>query len=240
MKQDSVFVLNIGNTHTECAYWKNGSFGPVSILRSASVDDAMLPDDCPAAAACVVPEIREKLQGHGVFFLDAAAMKSVDFSGVAAEQLGADRAANAVAAAERFPLSALVLDFGTAITAEIVDEEKKFRGGAIMPGRLMMRRALKDYTAQLPLVNLLERVPEKAGTNTCDAISLGIDRGVIGLVKEWIDCFEKEFGTFKSVIAVGGDAKFFLDSIPRLTPGGTAFTLSGVLREYLNSAGGVK
>lgn len=232
-----LFLLNIGNTHTGSVIWDDGRFGRVSVTESASVDASLLPEDIPAAAVCVVPEIRDRLSGRGVFFLDPAAVKSVDFSRVRADQLGADRAANALAAAELCELGALVLDFGTAITAEIVDENRVFRGGAIMPGRMLMRRALNDHTAQLPLTGLLSAPPERAGTDTISSIGFGVDRGALGMVRETVRAFEAEFGTFKSIVGVGGDAGFFLAAEPRMIFGGETFTFRGLLRGYFDVCG---
>ena len=69
----------------------------------------------------------------------------------------------------RTPLPAVSIDFGTAITFEVLEEDGNFTGGAILPGRQLMRHALHDHTALLPLVPLtesLDALPQKAGKNT--------------------------------------------------------------------------
>ena len=137
------------------------------------------------------------------------------------------RSANAVAAAEYYPLPALVVDCGSAITFELVDARRRFLGGAILPGRLLMRKALNSGTAQLPEVPLAETPPELPGRNTGDAIRLGVDGGAIGMVREVAGRLSAGIG-LASMVLTGGDAGFFAPHFPSWRVAAPEFTLQGI------------
>ena len=151
----------------------------------------------------------------------------IDFSAVDATTLGADRAANAIAAAEFYELPVLVIDCGSAITCELVDEEKKFLGGAIAPGRMLQRRALHTGTAQLPEVALAETPPTGTGRTTAEAIRLGVDAGAVGMVRELARVMGNAV-KIRTTILAGGDAKFFAAAFPKWQVAPEDFTLQGV------------
>lgn len=96
--------------------------------------------------------------------------------------LGPDRLAGAVGAVELFPGRAcLVLDLGTCLTADLVDEAGTFRGGLIAPGLHMRFRAMHEHTARLPLIdNPLadDHWPELIARNTRDALRSGVLNGL--------------------------------------------------------------
>ncbi|QDU22965.1 type III pantothenate kinase [Urbifossiella limnaea] len=97
--------------------------------------------------------------------------------------VGIDRVFGALAARSLVPPStpAVTVDVGTAVTVNLVDAAGAFRGGAIFPGPRLMALALRDRTAQLPLVELTGS-PEGLGpaTNTAAAIRTGIESAVVG------------------------------------------------------------
>ncbi|MBN2450151.1 MAG: type III pantothenate kinase [Lentisphaeria bacterium] len=234
-------VLNIGNTTTEVSGLRP-SPGEAGIVR---VSTASLLEGAPPVAvvdalggaclaACVVPAVRDRLRilaaGRGpLVFLQAGLVCEVDFHGVDASTLGADRVANAVALAARSPGPGMVLDCGTCITTEAVDAERRFLGGAILPGRQLARRALREYTGQLPLVPLAEDVPGALGRCTVDAIRAGIDSGVLGAVLRLLEQGRQALGdAFCPVWVVGGDGPFFLRHLPGLRAAPAGFTLEGV------------
>ena len=138
-------LCNIGNTHTTACFWDGKTMRELFSVPTGEFKPQMLPADISVAAASVVPAVRKLISEvrSDVFWVSSSSCGSVlDFSMVDASTLGADRVANAAALTEFFPLPALVLDCGTAITIEIVDEKRRFRGGAIAPGRTLMRKAL--------------------------------------------------------------------------------------------------
>ena len=221
-------LLNIGNTHAQPAIWHDGYLELLPRIPTSELTWERLPQEYPVAAASVVPKASARLAGHGIYFLSAYDCGGlIDFSRVDPTTLGADRVANAIAAAEFYPLPALVVDCGTAITIEIVDERRRFLGGAIAPGRRLMRRALFEGTAQLPEIPFSQELPEEPGRNTVEAIRFGVDRGAVGLVRELVAASLRSCGIV-SCLAAGGDAGFYAAALPELKAVESDFTLHGI------------
>ncbi|WP_176012547.1 type III pantothenate kinase [Victivallis sp. Marseille-Q1083] len=230
-----VFLMNIGNSNTQLAEFENGRIGNLRQVRTEQLEEAMLPEEgVPIAAATVVPEVREKLAGRAFFYVSPATAVNLDLTRLDCTTIGSDRLANAVELAANYPLPGLVVDFGTAITIEVVDGRRRFLGGAIAPGRLLLRQSLHQGTAQLPFLPLDDTRPERrpAG-NTRDAMRLGIDLGAVGMVRELIRATEEGLGaSCRTLLGVGGDAPFFLQHLSGLQPGGNDFTLRGIYRAW--------
>lgn len=107
------------------------------------------------------------------------------------ERVGVDRLLNAVAANVVRPPGqpAIIVDSGTATTVDYVAADGRFCGGAILPGFDLCARALHEYTALLPLIEITEVLcddtpPEELGRNTRAAITSGLYWGHVGAVKE--------------------------------------------------------
>ena len=95
-----------------------------------------------------------------------------------------------------------------------------------------MRSSMHEHTALLPLLPISADIPDGLGYNTIDAMRLGIDGGVIGMVKWLIDNARRQLGQETRFIAIGGDAQFFLRYIPGLEDGGEYFTLNGIKKAW--------
>jgi len=99
------------------------------------------------------------------------------------ERVGMDRLLNAVAARSAGKIPAIIVDAGTAITVDYVDEAGAFCGGAILPGLRMMGEALHKFTAQLPLIEPPTAVPAVPGKSTQEAIEAGMYWAAVGGVR---------------------------------------------------------
>ncbi|MBO5668727.1 MAG: type III pantothenate kinase [Lentisphaeria bacterium] len=219
-------ILDIGNTFTRIAWWDGEKFTGIDRVPTAEL--ALPADGIPTVAACVCPAVRERLHELNIDFISAENQHSkVDFSPVDCRTLGADRVANAVAAAEFFPLPAMVIDCGTAITCEVIDKECRFAGGAIAPGRKLMRSILAQGTAQLPEIPVSTFIPKEIGQNTRDAITFGVDNGAIGIIRRWIEVVQKKYPDL-TLILTGGDAGFFAPALPEAVLTDDKFTLHGI------------
>lgn len=143
--------------------------------------------------------------------------------------IGADRLANAAAVAALYGSPAIVVDFGTAVTFDIVSTDRKYIGGVIAPGLEAMTNFLYQRTALLPKVSLKE--PRSAvGRTTMEAMRSGAVIGYRGLVREIIVQIKAErFAQEKvHVIATGGYAELIarrLDAIHSVHPN---LTLEGL------------
>lgn len=224
-------ILNIGNTHVHVF----DSLPDGSIVRRIvlATPDFMkntaiwIENPRQTIAASVVPAVTEILRSSGVFVVSPKmtfpfSVRKLDLSTV-----GADRLANAAQLTDG-KLPAVCIDFGTAVTFEVVTEDREFAGGAIMPGRMLLRRSLNDYTAQLPLIGITDLIPAVPGSNTVDAMLIGTDLAAVGAVREILVSLEKLFpaGTLRRV-ACGGDRHFFMEHLA-LEDGKDDFTLRGI------------
>lgn len=125
------------------------------------------------------------------------------------QALGKDRLAGAVAGHFLFPDNAvLIIDAGTCITIDFVNEKGEFYGGAILPGLEMKLNALHNFTEKLPLIDLSYNNIPLIGTNTKNSILSGIINGTIYEIDGFIDSYSSVYKNLKIILS-GGDAKYF-------------------------------
>jgi type III pantothenate kinase len=145
------------------------------------------------------------------------------------KSIGADRLANAAAVAALYGCPAIVVDFGTAVTFDIVSEAKNYIGGVIAPGLEAMTNFLYQRTALLPKLSLRE--PRRAiGRSTIDAMRSGAVFGYRGLVREIIAQIKAERFSQKKVhvIATGGYAELISARLPEIDAVHHDLTLEGL------------
>ena len=239
----TALLLNIGNTNTETALLKDDV---VSSFPSFCTEDLNqqspenLPEpltsnlSIPWVVSSVVPAINNflnSIQPKGnLMFITPDMADDIDFSQVDKATLGSDRVANLAAAVELKIAPAIILDCGTAITAEIIDSENRFLGGAILPGRKMMRQSLADSTGQLPYVNNYPSAPPPSGKDTAESIVFGIDTGLIGALKHILQTISYSYpqdSAFTKTVT-GGDRNYFADHIDELEKAPPDFTMQGL------------
>ena len=119
------------------------------------------------------------------------------------KEIGADRIANAVAATIKYQLPAIVIDFGTATTFDIVDENSNFIGGLIAPGLKIQAKSLSQFTSKLPKLKI-EAPSSAIGKDTISAMLSGIVLGHSCMIDGMIEKCEKELGQKATIIATGG------------------------------------
>jgi len=129
------------------------------------------------------------------------------------ESIGPDRLANAVALAHMHGAPGIVIDFGTAVTFDILSSDKCYIGGVIAPGLRLMTDYLHERTALLPRVDLRE--PATAiGQSTEGAILAGAAIGYRGMVKGILEALKRELGGQKvCIVATGGDAEWIISGM---------------------------
>jgi type III pantothenate kinase len=148
-----------------------------------------------------------------------------------AAEVGADRLVNSVAAHSRYGGPLIVVDFGTATTFDVVDEDGNYCGGVIAPGIQLSLQALYLGTAKLPKVAI--KRPEKViGTNTTACIQSGVYWGYVGLIEGTIDRIRAEFGKPMKVVATGGLAPLFNDATDAIEQAEPDLTLRGLCEIY--------
>ncbi len=126
--------------------------------------------------------------------------------------LGVDRIANACGAAMLFPEKpVLVVDFGTCITYNFVDQNRNFLGGAIAPGVTMRAKAMHTFTENLPLVKVHD-VKSFIGKDTESCLNVGVVEGAKHEIAGYIDQYKEKYPNL-TIIFTGGDHSYFVNTI---------------------------
>ena len=144
-------------------------------------------------------------------------------------EVGADRVVNSVAARDRYGAPAVVVDFGTATTFDVVDRQGRYVGGAIAPGLEVSMEALVAATAALRRVDLVE--PRSVvGKSTVEAIQSGLLYGYAGLVDGMLIRILEEIrgGGSASVVATGGIAPVMVPHCRLVSTVDETLTLQGL------------
>lgn len=121
-------------------------------------------------------------------------------------EVGADRIVNAVAGIYYYGAPLIIVDFGTATTFCLIDEEGGYHGGAIAPGIGISTEALYSRAAKLPRIELVKPA-SVVGRNTIHAMQSGIIYGFVGQVDELVRRMKAECAVEPKVIATGGLAQ---------------------------------
>ena len=124
--------------------------------------------------------------------------------------VGSDLIVDAIAAIHEHPVPLVFIDMGTATTISVVDEEKRYRGGMILPGMRVSMDSLTSRTAQLPHISM--EAPKKLiGRNTIDCMKSGMIYGNASCIDGMIRRIKKELGREDvTVIATGGLSKVII------------------------------
>jgi type III pantothenate kinase len=142
--------------------------------------------------------------------------------------LGIDRMVLAAGATLQYPKqNRLVIDAGTCITYDFIDENDHYIGGAISPGLRLRYEALHNFTARLPLLTL-QKPKSYIGDSTAEAIHSGVVNGFVYEIDGFIDEYRENFLNF-IIILTGGDADFLAKRLKN-----TIFANSNFLLESLN------
>jgi type III pantothenate kinase len=141
--------------------------------------------------------------------------------------VGSDRIVNALAARELYGKPAIVVDFGTATTFDVINAEGAYLGGTISPGIGISADALTSRAARLPRVDIAR--PETAiGRNTVGSMQAGIFFGYVDMVSGLVARLADELGTTPVVVATGGWARSIAAESSRIDHVDPLLTLSGL------------
>ena len=148
------------------------------------------------------------------------------------EQAGADRLVNAVAAAAWHNLPAIVIDFGTATTLDLIGPKGAYEGGIIAPGVNLSIEALYMAAARLPRITVKPWQTDMPvlGTDTISAMHSGVFWGYVGMIEGLLERLRHSYGADLPAIATGGLAPLFADHINGPLTVDTDLTLKGLVR----------
>jgi type III pantothenate kinase len=210
-------LIDISNSFTKLAFATRGRISKPTRIATQKFSAPVLRrvlrrHKIGMVAVCsVVPKknnfVRKAAKGTRILWLTPKIKLGVGIDYPNPKGIGADRLANASAVAALYGCPAIVVDFGTAVTFDIVSPQRKYIGGVIAPGLEAMTNFLYQRTALLPKLSLKE--PRSAvGRSTMEAMRTGAVIGYRGLVREIIGQIKAErFPRQKThVIATGGYA----------------------------------
>lgn len=206
-------IIDIGNTRIKAAL-----FNQAALLWEAAYGDL---DQAKKGFAslqfdnCLISSVRwthEELRREFQFdflFLTHETSFPIENQYASPKTLGLDRIAAAVGAwSKSGGKPALAIDLGSCITYELVTESAQYLGGAISPGLRMRAKAMNQFTARLPLVELDEKPTGLYGNTTVQCMQIGIWSGIRHEIVGQINAYEQEFPQLK-VFVCGGDAQSF-------------------------------
>ena len=177
-----------------------------SFVGTATVEGVVICSVVPQVTSKAKAIIR-KLWKLSAIELTAKTLRGVGIDYPEPETIGPDRLANAVAAKYFFGAPAVVVDFGTAVTFDVVDARGNYVGGIIAPGLAAMTDYLHEKTALLPRIKIRE-VQTFVGKSTKQAMLVGAVHGYRGLVRELIHGLKRELNVSRlPVVATGGYAR---------------------------------
>lgn len=166
-----------------------------------------------ASTSVATSQVADLLRECGLQVLEMTSSVPVPIGNdyLSPETLGVDRLAAAVGAVEVMGhRDCLIVDFGTAITIDLV-ENGAFRGGNISPGARSRFRALHDYTSRLPMCDVTDEILQ-LGRTTQQAIEQGVMEGITHEIEGYIRSFSLHNDKL-TLIFTGGDANFFVKRI---------------------------
>jgi type III pantothenate kinase len=241
---EPVLLIDIGNTAIHLAAWheqgvKHVRSAPTREANALAVafDEVLGLCETPprAVVVCsVVPEATSRLRAlvdarPGLRFLvigqDIPLPIPVELANP--EGVGIDRVCAAAAAHHHTGHACTVIDFGTAVTVDLVDDRGVFVGGAIFPGAGLQARILNEATAALPLVEL--KAPINAiGQDTTEAIRSGLTYGIPGAVRALVEKYATVLNQWPQVVATGGDLEWLLPNCDFIDSPVADLTLMGL------------
>lgn len=244
-------VIDIGNTSTSIGRYENGLVSAVNAVRGGmasrpeNVDRALQEAGADTATRAVLASVVPNATPHWLWLLKRLyALETLVLThetpmpiGIRypkPETIGADRLANACGAAHLTPASAIIADFGTALTFDVLSDDHAYLGGVIAPGLPLMTSYLHEKTAKLPLIDLQSGPLSPIGTSTENAMRLGALVGHRGMVREVTNHLLATTGPNTALYATGGYAQWAIGGTQlgyQIDPNLTLFGL-GIIHDF--------
>ena len=232
-------LVDVSNSFTKLAFASRARVGRAMRISTAELstrrlDQILRKGGARTIVVCsVVPKKNRKIEqaagNRRIIWLTPKVRLNVRIDYPNPRSIGPDRLANAVAVTELYGSPAIVIDFGTAVTFDIVSADRGYIGGVIAPGLEAMTNFLYDRTALLPRISLRE--PRRAvGKSTYEAMLAGAIFGYRGLVREILGRIVREQfpKTRLHVVATGGYAKLIARQLPEVEAVHENLTLEGL------------
>ncbi|MFQ5414767.1 MAG: type III pantothenate kinase [Phycisphaerae bacterium] len=253
----AIAVIDIGNTSIALGRWDAGRVADRAAVpttdgaafdvgyaelsatfrrgRPAAVAVASV---VPAALAHVRAVVNDALDKDPLVVGDRLPLP-MDVGVTDPKAIGTDRVCAAAAAYDQLQGACAVVDIGTAVTLDIVDDDGTLLGGAILPGLRLQLRALHEHTAQLP--DVPPDMPQHPyGRNTREAIQAGVCGGLVGTIRGLVEAYASRLNKWPHVVATGGDVAMLrerLDFVDSVVPDLTLLGIGLAYARYLGAQG---
>jgi type III pantothenate kinase len=220
-----LLVVDVGNTQTHLGTYDGSELiehWRFATVRKSTVDElgaalrALLAlrgmsfaDLDASIVSSTVPRLRaeweevgQRYLGHDLLVVGPGVRTGVSIRYDNPREIGPDRLVNAVAGFDKVGGACVVVDFGTAVTHDVVSADGEYLGGVIFPGVEISLEALTERAAALPTIDLT--APRAVlGKSTVDAIRSGVLYGYAGMVDGILGRLRDEVGQARA-IATGG------------------------------------
>lgn len=206
-----LLTIDVGNSTVKFGLFDGEKLKKEWNFKTANLAEWDPPGDIlelPAMVSSVVPSADGILKKKfpDLSFVTPANIKGIKIKFKKKNEVGADRLVDAVAAYKLYGAPAIVIDFGTATTFDVISKKGEYLGGAIAPGIGLSRDVLHSATAKLPLIEI--KAPGSLiGNSTVEAMRSGLVYGYAAMVEGMIARLKKKTGPKTKVIATGGYAK---------------------------------
>ena len=244
-----ILLIDIGNTHTHLGLGSGRKILKSANLKTADlvagtaeaafrrfvgrrqVRGACFCSVVPAAVTPAVALVRRAFQVEPLP-LNPRTLRGVGINYPRPRTLGQDRLANAVAVHQRHGAPSVVVDFGTAVTFDVVDAAGNYIGGVIAPGLACMTDYLHEKTALLPRIRIRE-TRAAVGKSTRQAMRIGAVHGYRGLVRGLIAALRRDLGVRRlPVVATGGYARLIARGVTEIDSVRANLTHEGLLHVW--------
>jgi|TARA_B110000902_G_C14208219_1_gene550391 type III pantothenate kinase len=208
-------IIDIGNTLVKYAIFSSDEI--VIIYKKNDVEISFMQELIQKHNVndVIISSVRDKVDGDfGIktLYLNHLTPLPITINYETPETLGNDRIANVVAASILYPnKNILIIDAGTCITIDFIDQNKEYQGGRISPGIEMRYKSLHKYTSNLPKLTI-SNTAQQIGKDTNSSIVSGVEKGVVAEIETIIDDFKNENEDL-FVIVTGGDTFFFENTL---------------------------
>jgi type III pantothenate kinase len=246
--KDKILAIDIGNTSTDFCLFKKGKMTCRSRLETGKGWEPLLkrirPDRAhikgiiiSSVVPSVVPSLKyllRKVTQINPFVVGQNIKVPIINRYRRPKQVGQDRLVNAYAGIKNYGGPLLIVDFGTALTFDVVSQKGEYLGGVIMPGLRVWLDGLAERTALLPKITLKGRPKVLAlpGRTTYESMQSGVFLGFSDMCDGMVLRIRKKYGQKVRVIACGGQAELCVSYCKEISYVDSSLTLKGLYLIY--------
>lgn len=236
-----LLTIDVGNTRTKWAVFENNTIVDFDSCTNITIQNELkkILKIHPKIQNAIFSSVTHFLENDICFLQSKINVKVVSRDAVfpftnlykSPETLGIDRMILAAAAVMLFPsTNRLIIDAGSCITYDFVDDQNQYHGGAISPGLQMRYNSMRHYTAKLPQLELSE-INDFIGQETTTCMHSGVVNGVVGEINHMIHSIVGDSENF-TIILTGGDTVFLAKRLKSTIFANSNFLLEGLNRYF--------